>query len=164
MNIVLRPFVDSDAETVFRLRAAAFVTQFMDELGPERCAAGINTYMPSDYVRMSREMKFFIAEDRGAPIGFYTLKLDDPKTAELLFIYLDSKYLKRGIGSQLIKHSEAWIRANWPAVETYVVDTAIPKYNGDFYRRIGFKDSGSSECPFPDAPTPALRLSKSVRL
>jgi N-acetylglutamate synthase-like GNAT family acetyltransferase len=162
MTISIRPFGDSDAETVFKLRAEAFVTQFFDELGPERCAAGINAYMPSDYRRMAKEMKFFIAEEDGRPVGFYTLKLDDPATAELLFIYIDTKNLRRGIGAQLIQHSESWIRNNWPDVRTYVVDTGIPKYNGDFYRRMGFSDAGNSKCPFPDLPIPALRLSKSI--
>ncbi len=162
MTISIRSFKDSDAETVFKLRAEAFVTQFFEELGPERCAAGVNAYMPNDYLRMAKEMKFFIAEDRGKPVGFYTIKLDDEKTAELLFIYIATKYLRQGIGSQLIHHSEEWIRKNWPTVRTYVVDTGIPKYNGDFYRRMGFVDSGASACPFPDLPIPALRLSKSL--
>ena len=105
MTILIRPFKDSDAETVFKLRAEAFVTQFFEELGPERCAAGINAYMPSDYLRMAKDMKFFIAEDSGTPIGFYTIKLDDEKTAELLFIYIATRNLRRGIGSQLIRHS-----------------------------------------------------------
>ncbi len=162
MTISIRPFKDSDAETVFKLRAEAFVTQFYEELGPERCAAGINAYMPSDYLRMAKDMKFFIAEDQGAPVGFYTIKLDDEKTAELLFMYISTKSLRRGIGAQLIHHSEDWIRKNWTAVKTYVVDTGIPKYNGDFYRRMGFVDSGKSACPFPDLPIPALRLSKNL--
>ncbi len=160
MTITIRPFKDCDAETVFKLRAEAFVTQFMEELGPERCAAGINAYMPSDYLRMAEEMKFFIAEDRGTPVGFYTIKLDDETTAELLFIYIATKNLRQGIGSLLIRHSEEWIRMNWPEVTTYVVDTGIPKYNGDFYRRMGFVETGKSACPFPDLPIPALRLSK----
>lgn len=162
MAISIRPFIDSDAEAVFKIRAGAFVTQFFEELGPERCAAGINAYMPSDYQHMAQEMKFFIAEESGVPLGFCTIKRDDPETAELLFIYIDTKHLRRGIGSQLILHSEEWIRNNWPGVRTYVVDTGIPKYNGDFYRRMGFCDVGASQLPFPDLPTPALRLSKKL--
>lgn len=162
MTISIRSFEDTDAETVFKLRASAFVTQFFEELGPDRCAAGINAYMPSDYLRMSKEMKFFIAEENGSPVGFYTVKLDDEHTAELLFIYIDTKHLRKGIGSQLILHSEDWIRKNWPKAKRYVVDTGIPKYNGDFYRRMGFKESGASKCPFPDLPIPALRLSKEL--
>jgi GNAT superfamily N-acetyltransferase len=159
-TVSIRPFRESDAEAVFKLRAEAFVTQFLEELGPERCAAVINAYMPSDYFRMAQEMKFFIAENAGAPIGFYAIKLDDEKTAELLFLYISTKSLRQGIGSQLIRHSEEWIRKNWPHAKTYVVDTGIPKYNSDFYRRMGFVDSGMSACPFPDLPIPALRLSK----
>lgn len=160
MAFSIRPFRDSDADTVFRLRAEAFVTQFFEELGPERCAAGVNAYMPSDYLRMATEMKFFIAEDTGIPLGFYTIKRIDESTAELLFIYVSTKYLRQGIGSRMIRHSEEWIRSNWPGVGTYLVDTGIPKYNGDFYRRMGFTDAGASACPFPNLPIPALRLSK----
>ena len=162
MSISIRSFQDSDAEVVFKLRAQAFVTQFFEELGAEQVSAGINAYMPSDYQRMAKEMKFFIAEESEVPVAFYTIKREDTETAELLFIYIDTKYLRRGIGAELVRHSESWIRSNWKEVQTYVVDTAIPKYNGDFYRRMGFVEIGSSECPFPGMPVSAIRLSKQL--
>lgn len=162
MSITIRSFVDDDAETVFKLRAEAFVLKFLGELGAERCVAGINAYMPSDYLRMAKEMQFFIAEAASVPVGFYAVRLDDETTAELLFLYVSAKCHRQGVGSKLIRHSEDWIRENWPGVTDYVVDTGIPKYNGDFYRRMGFIDSGDSACPFPDMPIPALRLSKKL--
>lgn len=121
MAISIRPFEKTDAETVFKLRAAAFVTQFLNELGPERCAAGINAYKPSDYARMAESMQFFIAEEAGTQVGFYTIRLDDLHTAELLFIYIANSHLHRGIGRELIRHSEEWIRKNWPDVRTSLV-------------------------------------------
>jgi hypothetical protein len=41
----------------------AFIQKFSGELTPVEVSAGVNSYMPDDYIRMSEEMPFFIPKE-----------------------------------------------------------------------------------------------------
>jgi hypothetical protein len=43
-------------------RCAAFTQIFYEEIGPEAMSAGVNVYMPDDYIKMSSIMEIFILE------------------------------------------------------------------------------------------------------
>jgi hypothetical protein len=68
--VLIRPFRPEDADFCFRVRTAAFIRQFYDELGAEAVAAAVNAYLPADYVAMARDMPCFVAEVAGDRAGF----------------------------------------------------------------------------------------------
>ncbi len=160
MNI--RQFMKKDAEFCFKVRSSAFFQKFYDELCPEVVAAGVNAYMPNDYIRMAEKMEFFIVEDNGLSVGFFTIKRKDATTAEIPLIYIDLNYLGRGIGKACIQFIEGWLSSNWIEVETLIVDTIIPKYNSGFYKRVGFMPTEETTCDFLDLRVKALRFCKNL--
>ncbi len=151
-----------DAQFCFKMRSNAFIRKFYEELKPEEVAAAVNAFMPNDYIRMAAETPFFIAEQDGIPVGFFMLKRKDSCTAELPLIYLDLEYLGQGIGSDCIDYIEWWLSSKWKEVNTLIVDTVIPKYNGGFYQKVGFVPSEDTYCEFGGRKVKALRLVKKI--
>lgn len=49
-RIRIRRFKVRDAEMCFKIRRDAFIQKFCGELGPREIAAGVNAFMPNDYV------------------------------------------------------------------------------------------------------------------
>lgn len=160
---IVRRFQPEDAEVLFRIRADAFVREFCSGLGPNAVAAGIKAHVPSDYVRMSHTMGTFVAVEDQEPIGFVTVRVVDHATSEMLFLYVKLDRAGRGVGSELVRVAEQWVRKEHPHISHMVVDTVVPRYNKSFYEILGYKPIGESECPFPDGPVPAIRLGKDLR-
>ena len=156
----IRPFRVQDAENCFKIRSEAFIRRFYDELGARATSAGVNAFMPNDYVRMAQAAPFFVAEDSSGIIGFFTIERKDTLVAEIPLIYIDLNQLGKKIGKTLIEYIEQWVSDNWPEVSTLIVDTVIPKYNSGFYKKAGFIPAGDVSSEFPDMQVPALRLKK----
>ena len=160
MNI--RQFKPDDAESCFRLRSNAFIQKFHHELSPQDIAFAVNAYMPNDYIRMAEGMPFFVVEESDNVIGFFNLKREGSRTAELPLIYIDLDNLGKGIGSACIEYIERWLSSNWKEVTTLIVDTVIPKYNRKFYEKVGFEPLGDTYCEFLGYRIKALRLAKKL--
>ena len=160
MNI--RKFKPADARFCFKTRANPFIQKFNGELSPEAVSAGVNAYMPEDYIQMSKEMEFFIAEENQEPVAFFTIKRLSQTAAEIPLIYVDMNHLGKGLGSICIRYIVSWIRSNWKEIRELVVETVIPDYNSDFYQRMGFIPSGETTCEFPDMSLKAQRLIKAI--
>ena len=161
-RINIRYFKAEDAEICFKIRSAAFIQKFYQELGCRATSAGVNAFMPDDYVRMAAQAPFFVAEDSSGVIGFFTIERRDAQVAQIPLIYIDLKQLGKQIGQTCIEYIEQWVTANWPEVTTLSVDTVIPEYNSGFYKKIGFVPAGQVICDFPDLKVPALRLEKKL--
>jgi hypothetical protein len=58
----IRRFEPEDCTFCFQTRCAAFTQIFYEEIGPEAMSAGVNVYMPDDYIKMSSIMEIFILE------------------------------------------------------------------------------------------------------
>ena len=160
MNI--RKFLPEDANFCFKTRVNPFIQKFSDELSSEAISAGVNAYMPDDYIRMAEEVEFFIMEKNEKSIAFFTIKKIDTTTAEIPLVYIDLDYLGNGIGTACLRYIEDWILTNWKKVKELVVDTVIPEYNGGFYIKSGFVPTGETACNFPDMSLKALRLTKKL--
>lgn len=161
--IIIRRFESSDAEACFRIRAEAFIKLFYDEIGPDGVVAGVNAYLPESYIQMAKTMPIFMAVDDQAQIGFIAARFIGPATIEILFLYIRLDHLRRGIGSQLIRYLENWVRKHHPQTERIIVDTAVPKYNQKFYEKFGYSKVGESECQYPEGSVKAVRLMKKLR-
>jgi len=103
-TINIRYFEARDAETCFKIRSAAFIQKFYDELGACATSAGVNAFMPDDYVRMARTSPFFVAEDADRVIGFFAIHRKDKRVAEIPLIYIELNQLGRKIGRIFMEH------------------------------------------------------------
>lgn len=82
---------------------------------------------------------------------------------EILFLYVRLDYLRKGIGAQLVRYLENWVRKQHREIERIRVDTAVPKYNQEFYEKIGYSKAGESEYQYPNGSIKAVRLVKELR-
>ena len=65
-----RRFEPQDAAFCFKVHSNAFIQKFSGELTPVEVSAGVNSYMPDDYIRMSEEMPF--SSQKNIPFVIYT--------------------------------------------------------------------------------------------
>jgi GNAT superfamily N-acetyltransferase len=157
-----RRFEPKDAAFCFKIRSQAFIQKFYGELDPEAVAAGVNAYLPDDYIQMAKQMPFFLAEKQGVPLGFIVMKRINISTAELRLIYIDLKHLRLGVGKSCIRYIEKWLPANWPEIQNLMVETVIPKYNSGFYQNLGFIPAEETFCDFSGFKVKALRMGKKI--
>jgi GNAT superfamily N-acetyltransferase len=157
-----RKFTPSDAEFCFKIRSNAFIQLFYGELTPKEVAAGVNAYMLDDYVKMGKDLPFFIVEEENRQLGFFTLKRLDHYTAKIPFLYIDLDKHGRSIGTTCVDFIEQWLASNWIKVNRLIVDTVIPKYNSGFYKKAGFSPSEEVICDFQGCKVKALRLVKKL--
>ncbi len=159
-SIIIRKFTTRDAEFCHRIRQEAFESTFINEIGKEAVQAGVTAFSPDRFIQMAEDSKFFIPEFAGQAAGFFIVKRMTDITAELVLIYFDIKYHKKGLGRICSRFIDDWVRDNWQEVRTIFVDTVIPKYNGDFYRKMGYLESDIVDCCFPEMTIPATRFIK----
>ncbi len=158
----IRNFQPSDAEACFRIRSEAFIKLFYSEIGPDGVAAGINAYLPGKYIEMAKSMPIFVAVNDEEQVGFIASRFIENTTIEILFCYIKLDYLRKGIGTKLLRYLEEWIIQNHPEIRRMVVDTAVPRYNQKFYEKAGYLKAGDSKCQYPDRSVTAVRLVKEL--
>lgn len=162
-GVTIRSFVPGDAEACFRIRSEAFIRMYHDELGGEGVAALVNSYMPSEFVRMNETMSWLVAEESGEPVGFSTIQFVDDATAELLFLYVRMDRHGRGIGAELLRRAEKWLRGHRPEITDFVLDTVHPNYNQKFYEKAGFRVLGRRQINRNETSLSALQMGKTLR-
>jgi GNAT superfamily N-acetyltransferase len=160
--MVIREFQGTDADFCFKTRTSAFIINFYDEIGAEAVSLGINSILPADYIRLSTYMKIFIVEDSAERIGFFTIKRIDNDVAEIPLIYFVQNGIGKGFGRKSIEYIEEWICTNWKGVKKIFLDTIIPKYNGGFYRKMNYQETGESVCVFSGKEVKARRFEKYI--
>ena len=111
---------------------------------------------------MAEMMDVFVVEEAGQSVGFFSLRRVDSGTAEIPLLYLDRTAQGRGIGALCIQFIEDRVVRDLTSVATLFVDTVVPGVNAEFYRKMGFADSGSAVCRFPDLSLKAVRLTKGI--
>ena len=163
-SLNIRYFKAADAEICFKIRSAAFIQKFYQELGARATSAGVSAFRPDDYIRMAKMAPFFVAENSSGVIGFFTIERRDAQVAQIPLFYIALELLGKQIGQTFIEYIEQWVTANWPEVITLIVDTVIPEYNSGFYEKVGFVPAGQVICDFPDLQVPALRLEKKLEV
>jgi ribosomal protein S18 acetylase RimI-like enzyme len=156
----IREFRAADAETCFRIRSAGFIRKFTDHVGPDVVAALVNSYMPSDFVRMSETMKWLVYEDKDGIAGFCTINFLNETTAEILFLYVSTDRHGTGIGSRLLDAAEVWLRENRPKVTQMVLDTVVPEYNQAFYEKQRFTVTGQQTCVRDGKEIPSVVMTR----
>ncbi|MBT4267374.1 MAG: GNAT family N-acetyltransferase [Deltaproteobacteria bacterium] len=158
----IREFEPMDAEHCFRIRTSAFIKLFYDEIGPDAVTTGINAYLPEKYIQMAATLPIFVAVSDQTQIGYIAPRALDLHVIEILFLYIRLDSLGKGIGTELVRYLEDWIRKQQTEIRQIVVDTAVPKFNQTFYEKIGYLEAGKSNCQYPDGSIKAVRLVKNL--
>ena len=96
-------------------------------------------------------------------MGFFIIRRHSLKTAELVLLYIDLLCLGKGLGGICCSFIDNWIKQYWNEVEIIYVDTIIPKYNSEFYQKMGYIQTGIVSCEFPGKSVPAVRLEKILK-
>ena len=160
----LREFQEEDARFCFSLRSSIFIKMFYDYLGKDIICAVVNSYMPEDYITKAQSEfeKVFIVEIDNKRAGFFTIKKIDNNLAEIPQIYFSLEYHGKGLGKKCMQYIEDWIKHNWNSVKTIFLDTIIPDYNCEFYKKQGYKDAGEVIIYFSNLPVKAKRFEKNI--
>jgi ribosomal protein S18 acetylase RimI-like enzyme len=159
-GLIIRDFTEADADACFRIRSAGFIRNFAGYVTPEQIAALVNSWMPSDFVRMSEKMQWLVCEDRDGVAGFCTIKFLDETTAEILFLYVKPDRHRMGIGSRLLDAAVEWLKRNRPETSRVVLDTVVPRYNRAFYEKHGFEVTGNQTCIRDGLEIPSVVMSR----
>jgi len=158
-----REFRNEDAAFCFKTRSAAFIEKFYNEIGSQIVSLCVNSYMPQDYIKFSKNMKIFILEDLGERVGFLAVKRIEKEVAEIPLIYFSLNKIGKGYGRRSMEYIENWIKENWKDVNRIFLDTIIPDYNGGFYLKMKYKEIEESVCTFSDQKVRAKRFEKKIK-
>ena len=101
------------------------------------------------------EGRTHVAEENGSVVGFATWAETDAGGMELEDLFVDPKWMRRGIATALVSSISDVLRSR--GAGTLEV-TASPDALG-FYRAVGFIDVGVALTTFGSAPHLQLRLS-----
>ena len=100
------------------------------------------------------EGRTHVAEEDGAVVGFATWAETDAGGMELEELFVDPKWMRRGIATALVNRIADVLRSR--GADTVEV-TASPDAL-EFYRAVGFTDVGVTQTAFGSAPQLLLRL------
>ena len=133
MNYVVREYLPNDWNSVKEmiLNAENFGTDFLDH---ERIKLDVYSKNP-DYVRI------LIAEDSASQkiLGFVAIRIEWSALV-ITTIIVDSEHLRRGIGSDMIRHVVS-LGSSLSNIETIWVDTGdFMLYAHEFYKACGFDE------------------------
>ena len=111
-----------------------------------------------DYINKSKDMLFYVAYDDKTPVGFVSIKENNPYTAEIFCMGVLEEYHNKKIGTTLLKYIHHHLRRN--DFKFLMVKTLGPSYKDpyykktrDFYESIGFspleeiKEIWGENCP-----------------
>ena len=97
-----------------------------------------------DYVCDVENMSTFVAEIKGAIIGFISLNKHNKFTAEIHVMAVDKKFHGKGVGKKLISEAEKYLRdQNFNYLTVKTLSPSHPNREYDltrkFYEAVGFK-------------------------
>lgn len=120
--MIYRQFKDSDADEVYQVAKKSWQVTYNDIFSPEYIGKFVNqAYAPNSLRSTIPQIeagwtRFWVAEDDNNVVGFaqvgYSstrLEKEDPKNEIYLYrIYLDHKYIGKGVGSALLNLVDNW--------------------------------------------------------
>lgn len=97
-----------------------------------------------DYLTEVDHLPTFLAYDTDAVVGFLSLKLHNPSSAEVYVMGTKPESHRKGIGRALINRAQTWLMSQ--SIEYLQVKTLGPSHSDenyaktrDFYAAMGFK-------------------------
>jgi len=98
---------------------------------------------PDDYFH-KRSGEFWVVEESDEIIATVAVMLNDEKTAELKYLYVNPKNRKQGLGKDLTAHAINFARAKGAGEMILWSDTRFTKAHR-LYEKIGFEKTGTRE-------------------
>ena len=134
----IRKFKTTDAEAVFVMRAEAIMVAFRDYVSDATAFSMLKAFLPSTYIKEARERDLFVVESGKELVGFFSIEMKTKTKAYIKFFYIKLSETKKGLGRTIITFIEKWLKLHHPEAVAIQVDTAVPNYNGGFYKKMGF--------------------------
>jgi len=132
---VVRPAHESDVDAIVRVHGESIRVLCRERYGEREIAAWIAFRPPEAYRSAFASRELFVAERRGAVIGFGQL---DPRRGEIEACYVAPDAVGGGVGAALLQKMEAEARRRGHAVvHLNATLNAEPFYERMGYRRLG---------------------------
>jgi putative acetyltransferase len=128
--ITLRRAVAADCEQIARVHAASIRTLLRSHYAPEQLEPWAASITPERYVPLVEHT--IVATDGQTITGFAQMK-----DGEIYTLYLDPPFVRRGIGTMLLRELERL--ATVPSLRLSASLNAVP-----FYEAMGFRRTGES--------------------
>ena len=127
-----RPALESDVEAIAVVHAAAIRQACAEVYEPNQIHAWLSGKTREGYLRAVVERPVFVAVHDEGVIGFSEL---EPKTAEICAVYVHPDFLRRRVGSELLRAVESSAAEHGLSrLHLHATINAIP-----FYRAHGFE-------------------------
>ena len=150
----LRPAQESDALCVHALATQVFLDTYATSGIRPALAREVEANFSMAAVRARLDessLRITLAEHQGHMIGFAEVGLGarhplvaDPRSAEITRLYVQSPFLRRGVGKRLLAHSEALALSEGAStlwLTSWVGNTrALAFYESQGYKRLGSTD------------------------
>lgn len=150
MDARLRPAVPADRPSLEIIRQQAVEAAYEDRYDQQTVAEWVTTPDVALASRIEDDQSVaVVAETAVTQVGF---AVADVESGRLVAIYVSPDYERRGHGTALLEAVAERLRE--AGVETMTVDA--PEAVAPFFRQHGFDPAD----PAPDAPVPAVRMSK----
>ncbi len=140
IRIIIRPAYRDEWDDAMALAWRVFTQFEADDYTPEGVGSFLDFITDSILKRMfiMGEYQLFGAYDNGRMIGMISLR----SQTHISLLFVDAAYHKRGIGRQLIQYVGSYVL--WEEGRRLITVNAAP-YAVDFYRRVGFRDTGKKK-------------------
>jgi ribosomal protein S18 acetylase RimI-like enzyme len=161
-NVEIRGYQPGDGSICHGLRRSAFLGVFSQWLSAQSARIGAESLDVGDFERQLSTLQTSVATIGGRVVGFCTTRMSSPTRAEILYLYIDSRYHGMGIGAQLVRRAEQRLIGSHRELTSFYMDTAVPDYNRGFWERMGYRYVGPSTCRYPNGEISAVRLEKPV--
>jgi predicted N-acetyltransferase YhbS len=129
-EVKIRKATEADAERIHELNTDSVRKICSSVYSPEIIDGWLKNRTPRGYLAGIRAGEMYVAEKEGKIIGF-----GHAVPGEILATFVDPAYVRRGVGSLLMKHGIGM--ANVKAPETIRIESTLNARN--FYETFGFK-------------------------
>lgn len=150
-EISVRLAVSEDASVLIDIHARSIRLICKDDYSDKQLRAWIGDRQPSEIARRINTNAYYLAVVNGNPAGYGAYQ---PHTGELLALFVDPDYARRGVASALMRHLLAdarrqghermWLQSSLTAVS--------------FYEKFGFVRVKENVHYFADVPLQCLRM------
>ena len=84
----IRDYAPRDGAICHGLRRSAFLGTFSESLAPDAAQIGADSYGLAEFAEQIGALETYVATIGGAVVGFCTIRVDSPRRAEVLYLYI----------------------------------------------------------------------------
>jgi ribosomal protein S18 acetylase RimI-like enzyme len=151
--VSVRPAALADAERLCELHLASVRTLCARHYAPEVIEGWLEDRVPQGYLRAIRSGATFVAQVDSRVIGF-----GESGPGEVLAVFVDPAYARRGVGSLLLAHALVLVLAQPGRTGPVKVESTLNAVG--FYERAGFRVVGHATQRRDDVDVPVVAMSR----